>query len=147
MNASTPLNSTAPGRRVVLKGVAGLGAAGATITLLTGCGGGESGTAGQGAADVAAITAAAQQAVANGEVGAGKPAFLSDVNAILTEPTPGNYMVFSDACTHEGGKVSQVTQQGMLACPLHGAQFDPATGDAVAGPTQQALQKLDVPVA
>lgn len=141
MNDSTV--STA-GRRTVLKGVAGLGAAGATFTFLSGCGGG-GGQNAQG--DLTAVTGAVQQAVASGQVPVGQAAALNDVGVVVTQPTEGSFVVFSDTCPHQGGKITGMSAEGTLFCPLHSAQFDPATGEPVAGPANQPLQKLDVPIA
>lgn len=144
VNDSTASTSVLAGRRAVLKGVAGLGAAGATLTFLSGCGGG-GGQDAQG--DLTAVTGAVQQAVASGQVPVGQAAALGDVGVVVTQPTEGNFVVFSDTCPHQGGKISGMSAEGTLFCPLHSAQFDPATGEPVAGPANQPLQKLDVPIA
>lgn len=132
------------GRRVVLKGLTGLGLSAATLTVIAGCGNGGDGEADQ--ADLSGITAAATEAVSGGQVPVGQAAFLEDQGIIVTQPTEGNYYVFSNRCTHQGGVVNRVSDQGTLVCPLHSAQFDMTTGEVVGGPAPQPLQKFDVPL-
>lgn len=133
------------GRRTVLKGLTGLGVSAATVTVLAGCGGG----GGEGAAPQpadAAVTEAVQKAVDAGQVPVGKAAFLEEEQLVVTQPTQGNFYVFSNRCTHQGGAVSQLSEKGDLVCPLHGAQYDPTTGEPVGGPATKGLQQFDVAV-
>ncbi len=131
-------------RRTVLKGAAGLGAGAAAITILGGCGRG-SGTPDQGI-DTEAVTAAVRQAVAAGQVAVGAAAFLEQARVIVTQPVPGSFVVFSDRCPHQGGRVSRLSDQGTLVCPLHGSEFDLGSGEHVAGPAAGGLDRYDIPV-
>ncbi|MBO3129504.1 Rieske 2Fe-2S domain-containing protein [Dermatophilus congolensis] len=131
-------------RRTVLRGITGLGVSAATITILAACG------ASQPAApkvDQAAVIAAVKKAVSEGKAPVGGAAFIEDPALVVTQPKKGSYMVFSSVCTHDGGIIDQMSDDGKLVCPKHGAQYDPATGQPVAGPAPAALQKFDVPVA
>lgn len=135
-------DGTATGRRTVLKGIAGLGVGAATITILSGCSEADP-TRG---IDTTAVTEAVQQAVSAGQVPVGGAAFLEPVSALVAQPTEGNFVVFSNRCPHQGGKVTRVSDHGTLVCPLHGSEFDLTTGEHVAGPSSAGLAKIDVPV-
>lgn len=127
-----------PGRREVLK-VAGLGAV--TITFLAGCGGG--GPKADGEVPKVEVGAEAKEAVraavASGEIPVGGGKHLREAEVVITRPAADEYKVFSDACPHQGGKVSQVNKEGRPVCPLHGSQFDPRTGAAIVGPAGTPL--------
>lgn len=61
--------------------------------------------------------------------------------------TKAGVFAYSRVCTHQGCIVDYDAASHLLACPCHGAQFDPtAAGKAVAGPTQVALPKINVAV-
>lgn len=130
------------GRRTVLKGIAGLGVGAATITILSGCSEADPARG----IDVEAVDAEVKKAVDAGKVPVGGAAFLEPVAALVAQPTAGNFVVFSNRCPHQGGKVSRVSTKGTLVCPLHGSEFDMTTGEHVAGPSSAGLTKLDVPV-
>lgn len=130
------------GRRTVLKGIAGLGVGAATITILSGCSEADPARG----IDVEAVGAEVKKAVDAGKVPVGGAAFLEPVAALVAQPTAGNFVVFSNRCPHQGGKVSRVSTKGTLVCPLHASEFDMTTGEHVAGPSSAGLTKLDVPV-
>ncbi|WP_168581585.1 Rieske (2Fe-2S) protein [Gephyromycinifex aptenodytis] len=125
-------------RRVLLKAAGVV----ATLTVVAGCSSrGESSPATE--VDIEQIRAAADAAVAAGEVPVGGAAFLEDVKAVVTQPTAGDYKVFSDVCHHANGRVSRVDPDtGDLVCVLHGSVFDPATGAVKAGPSPRGLDSL-----
>jgi len=61
--------------------------------------------------------------------------------------TKAGVFAYSRVCTHEGCSVSLDKQRNILACPCHGAEFDPADGAKVLrGPTQTPLPKISVKV-
>ena len=73
--------------------------------------------------------------------------FLEEERVIITQPTAGQYKVFSDVCLHQNGRVTmQDESTGRLVCVLHGSQFDPATGEVIVGPSAYGLKPVDVAV-
>lgn len=68
--------------------------------------------------------------------------------AVAVELSGGSVVAFDAVCTHAGCQVSYDTSQKLLACPCHGALFDPAHGAAVvAGPAPSPLPSIPVRVA
>jgi thiosulfate dehydrogenase [quinone] large subunit len=56
-------------------------------------------------------------------------------------------VAYSAVCTHAGCTVGYDSSARLLACPCHGAQFDPARGAAaVAGPTSVPLPSITLHV-
>ena len=54
---------------------------------------------------------------------------------------------FSDACTHQGGPLSDGALVGcVVQCPWHGSQFDLKTGRVVAGPAQKKILTYQVDI-
>jgi 3-phenylpropionate/trans-cinnamate dioxygenase ferredoxin subunit len=50
----------------------------------------------------------------------------------------GTYYALDNACTHQGGPLSEGTLQGKeVTCPWHGAVFDVTTGAVLQGPAMQ----------
>ncbi len=62
---------------------------------------------------------------------------LDDQGVVVTQPAAGEFKGFSNICTHQGNKVSSVSN-GVITCPFHGSQFDITTGDNVTGPNGEA---------
>jgi thiosulfate dehydrogenase [quinone] large subunit len=68
------------------------------------------------------------------------------VPAVLFRTKTGVF-AYSAICTHEGCSVAYKASSKKLVCPCHGAQFDPfANAKAVAGPTNRALDKVNVKI-
>ena len=144
-----PTPAVPPTRRDVLRGAATLTIAGASVTVLSGCGGGSGGSAASSTVVAPTLTdeskAAIAAAVTSGKVPVGKSAILP-VGIIVSQPTAGQYVALSSICPHAGGKVTEVSDRGFLRCPLHGSEFDPATGEVKIGPSNKPLgtQKISV---
>ncbi len=141
-------------RRGVLAGVGLVGLAGA----ITACGAGSSSSAAAGSANTpaaagsssaaAAGSAAASGGAASGAAGnalastsqipVGGGMIFSGQKVVVTQPTAGEFKVFSAVCTHMGCIVNQISN-GTIDCPCHGSQYSITTGDVVAGPAPKPL--------
>ncbi len=67
--------------------------------------------------------------------------------ALLVHLPGGQFVAYDAVCTHAGCTVQYDPTQQQLACPCHGAVFDPAHGAQVlAGPAPQPLTPLQVQI-
>jgi thiosulfate dehydrogenase (quinone) large subunit len=67
--------------------------------------------------------------------------------AVAVALAGGTAVAFDAVCTHAGCQVAYDTGQKLLACPCHGALFDPAHGAAVvAGPASTPLGAIPIQV-
>jgi len=67
--------------------------------------------------------------------------------ALLIRMPDGHFVAYDAVCTHAGCTVQYDPSQREIACPCHGAVFDPAHGAQVlAGPAPQPLATLHVSV-
>ena len=112
-------------RRTVL-GATGLAAA--AVGGLAACGGGPGASGGGSAGPVTAKTS-------DIEVGGGK--VFADAQAVVTQPTAGQFKAFSSICTHAGCPVADVTDT--INCNCHGSKFSITDGSVVNGPATQPL--------
>lgn len=95
-------------------------------------GGGTSGGGGQGIA-----------ALADVPEGGGLVVDYPDGKLLIVQPAPGEVKAYNAACTHRGTTVNPPAD-GLITCPNHGSQFDPASGDVRNGPATRPL--VEVPV-
>ncbi|GAB2593446.1 Rieske (2Fe-2S) protein [Microlunatus antarcticus] len=117
--------------------LAGAGLAAAALGGLTACGGGGSDAPASGgsAAPVTAKTS---------EIKVGGGAVFAAGQAVITQPTAGEYKAFSSICTHAGCPVAEVTDT--INCNCHGSKFSIADGSVVKGPATQPLAARTVQV-
>jgi Rieske Fe-S protein len=64
---------------------------------------------------------------------------------VVTQPTAGDFKVFSAICTHQGCMVGAVAD-GAIICPCHNSMYDIATGQVVGGPAPRPLAERPVTV-
>lgn len=141
-----------PDRRSVLRGIGALAVGGATVSFVSACAADGSGSDGAKADPLAEpseeVTAAVTTAVTSGSLAVGQASFLADVGVVVTRPAQDTYHAFSNVCPHAGGRIDRMNDGGTaLLCPLHGSEFDPATGAVVQGPATSSLPGRDVKVA
>ena len=64
-------------------------------------------------------------------------------SGLVVRLADGSFAAYDATCTHEGCRVGWNASLGLIVCPCHGAEFDPAThGAVVAGPTTVPLLEL-----
>ena len=145
-------------RRGMLAGVGLVGLAGA----ITACSSGGSSmsaavadpatSSGAGAASPATSAAASAPASASSAAGGTAAGALTATSAIpvgggkifaaqttvVTQPTAGEFKVFSAVCTHMGCIVNQIAD-GRIDCPCHGSEYSITDGAVLAGPAPKPL--------
>jgi Rieske Fe-S protein len=140
-------------RRGVLAGVGLVGLASA----ITACGAGTSsstpaagsaaGTTGgavtaapasSAAAGGASSSSATNALAATSKIPVGSGMIFPEPQVVVTQPTAGEFKVFSAVCTHMGCIVNQISNQ-TIDCPCHGSQYSITTGAVVAGPAPRPL--------
>lgn len=66
---------------------------------------------------------------------------------ILLVNLDGDLHACDDICTHAYANLSEGDlEEGEIVCPLHGAVFDVASGNAVTPPASEALRKFAIRV-
>lgn len=79
--------------------------------------------------------------VKTSQVPVGGGVILAD--AVVTQPTAGEFKAFSPVCTHQGCTVTQVQNQQIL-CPCHGSVFSISTGAVEGGPAPSPLPPIGI---
>ena len=126
-------------RRGMLAGVGLVGLAGA----ITACSSGGSSMSAAVADPPASASSAAGGAAAGAltatsaiPVGGGK--IFAAQTTVVTQPSAGEFKVFSAVCTHMGCIVNQIAD-GRIDCPCHGSEYSITDGAVLAGPAPKPL--------
>jgi len=69
-------------------------------------------------------------------VGGGK--IFTAQTTVVTQPSAGEFKVFSAVCTHMGCIVNQIAD-GRIDCPCHGSEYSITDGAVLAGPAPRPL--------
>lgn len=89
---------------------------------------------------------ARQPIVAAGEVPEGSAVYFNypdpDDQAMLLHLPGGEFVAYSQKCTHLSCAVYYQPERERLFCPCHEGVFDPQTGDVEAGPPQRPLPRI-----
>jgi Rieske Fe-S protein len=120
------------------------GLAAAALTGLSACtdyGAGGS-TPSSAPATSAGAGGAATAKTADIPVGGGK--IFADIQAVVTQPTAGEFKAFSSICTHQNCPVTEVTDT--INCNCHGSKFALVDGSVVNPPATQPLAAKQVTV-
>jgi Rieske Fe-S protein len=99
---------------------------------------------GSGTSQTASVTVGP---VASVPVGSGKNFEFGSIPGILTHTADGQFHAFNAVCTHLGCTVQFRGDMNRIWCACHGGQYDPATGEVLAGPPPRPLEPLRVNVA
>lgn len=118
-----------PGRRTMLKAA---GAAAVTVPLLSACGSGDRPAGVSTTADDGSVR------LDVADLGVGQSRHYSDARVVVSRPAEDSYVVFDQACPHQGCAVSG-EEDGKLVCPCHSSYFDATTGDVLSGPSATGL--------
>lgn len=125
-----------PTRRRVLAGTAL--AAGGTV-VLSACGGSQD-SGGKDALDHPVDIAATEDVPVGGSLSASA----DGVNALITQPTAGQFKAFSSVCTHQGCTVK--ADDAQLTCPCHSSVFSIQDGSVQSGPAGSPLPEYKTTV-
>lgn len=121
-------------RRTIIKSAGAAGVIGGSAAFASACGAddAEQGSGGSGSG----TTVPADDV----PVGSG---IVVDETYVVTQPTAGDFHAFTSVCTHQGCQVRTVTAE-QIVCPCHSSEFSPTTGEVIAGPATEPLQKFTV---
>lgn len=120
-------------RRALVRTTAVAGGGVALAALLSACGG----------PSEPAADPAAPFTVPKSEVPVGGGIILAQHQALVTQPTEGEFHAFSAVCTHQGCVLSSV-EGDRAHCGCHNSYFDITTGERLAGPAVDPLPELTV---
>lgn len=79
-------------------------------------------------------------------VGQGKNFQFGSIPGIVTHTPDDKFHAFNAICTHLGCTVQYRPDMSRIWCACHGGQYDPATGEVLAGPPPRPLEELQVSV-
>jgi Rieske Fe-S protein len=67
-----------------------------------------------------------------------------DDHAILLRLSDDHYVAYNGICTHLSCEVYWDAKERQLICPCHNGQFEPETGEVVAGPPPRPLPRIEL---
>ena len=98
-----------------------------------------------GAAQVSSAPGTVLAALSAVPVGGGIVANGPSGKVLLVQETAGKVVGYDARCPHAGTPVNPPVQ-GVVVCPNHGSEFNPATGAVTRGPAQSGLAPIAVAV-
>jgi thiosulfate dehydrogenase [quinone] large subunit len=63
---------------------------------------------------------------------------------LVIQQQAGEFVAFDAVCPHAGCTVAYQMSSKIIACPCHGSEFNPKTGDVVRGPATRGLTSVKV---
>lgn len=70
-----------------------------------------------------------------------------DGTAVLVVRVGERFLALENVCTHDGGDLTGgCIEDGVIACPRHGARFDLATGEALSAPAYEPVATFPVKI-
>jgi thiosulfate dehydrogenase [quinone] large subunit len=64
--------------------------------------------------------------------------------ALVIQQTSGDFVAFDAVCPHAGCTVAYQASARIIACPCHGSEFSPRTGEVLRGPATSGLTSIKV---
>ena len=150
MTTSSSPDAAVLSRRTVIKhaGLAAAALAGLSACTTYGSGGTPSNapatTAGGGATSTGGASAAGGATAKTADIPVGGGKIFADIQAVVTQPTAGEFKAFSSICTHQSCPVAAVTDT--INCDCHGSKFSITDGSVVNPPATQPLAAKTVTV-
>lgn len=85
---------------------------------------------------------------ATDELGPGEAMAISiDGEGVALFNVDGEYYAIANRCTHVGGSLGKGRlDDGVVTCPLHGAEFDVRTGEVCSPPADESVRTYEVEV-
>ena len=99
---------------------------------------------GSASASSSASAAPSGPSIATADVPVGGGVVLEDAKYVVTQPAKGEFKAFSSTCTHQGCKVSDVTDT--INCKCHGSKFSIEDGSVTSPPANQPLAEAKATV-
>jgi Rieske Fe-S protein len=109
----------------------GMGASSPTSAAASAPASASSASSAMGGSAAGALTATSAIPVGGGKIFAAQ-------TTVVTQPSAGEFKVFSAVCTHMGCIVSQIAD-GRIDCPCHGSEYSITDGAVLAGPAPKPL--------
>jgi thiosulfate dehydrogenase (quinone) large subunit len=64
--------------------------------------------------------------------------------SIVIQQTEGDFVAFDAICPHAGCTVAYQAASKIIACPCHGSEFNPKSGDVIRGPATYGLTPIGI---